>query len=498
MSDGKKVKLNLVLGILSQVLTIMLGVITPRLILINYGSEVNGLLSSITNIYSYIALVEAGVGLATVQALYRTVANGDNQETSKIMAATHHFYRRTGVAYLFAIMIFSVIYPLVVTADISTLDMVLIIIFNGMGGALSYFLQGKYFLLFQAEGKIYIKTTVNMVINTLRQVLKIVLMLLGFGVVTVQFWSMIVLLFQMLPIVFYISRHYKWLDLKQKPNFSAISQSKNVLVHQLSSLIFTQTDTIVLSIFCGLKVASVYAMYTLLFSAISLALSTISSSVQFKLGQEFHRDRNNFLILFEGYETYYMATVFALYSVANFFILPFMELYTAGVTDINYIDTYLPLVFISTYLLSCGRVASNQVINFAGHFKLTQSRSIFESCINLGVSLVAVQIIGIYGVLLGTIVALLYRTNDIIYYASHKILNRSVKKTYTRWGVNVLTFLGILWINSCITLSMGSYFEIFLWCIPYTICTLLIYFVIAYICEVAVSKQLFASIYKKK
>lgn len=498
MSDSRKVKLNLIMGGLSQVLTIILGFITPRLILTNYGSEVNGLLSSITNIYSYIALLEAGIGLATVQALYQTVANGDNQETSKIMAATHYFYRRTGVVYLFAIMIFSVIYPLVVASDIPTLDVVLIIIFNGMGGALSYFLQGKYFLLFQAEGKLYIKTTVNMVINTLRQVLKIVLMSLGFGVVTVQFWAMIVLLFQMLPIVLHISRHYKWLDLKQKPNFSAISQSKNALVHQVSGLIFSQTDTIVLTLFCGLKVASVYAMYTLLFYSVSMALNTISSSIIFKLGHEFHKNRDRFMLCFEGYETYYMATVFALYSIANFFILPFMELYTSGVTDINYIDPYLPLCFISVYLLSCGRSAISQVITFAGHFKSTQSQSIIESCINLIVSLVAVQFYGIYGVFLGTITALLYRTNDIIFYANHKILKRSVFKTYRRWIINLLVFLVILWTNTHITLVLDTYFKIFLWCVPYSICVLILYFAISFLCEITISKKLLALLFQNR
>ena len=40
------------------------------------------------------------------------------------------------------------------------------------------------------------------------------------------------------------------------------------------------------------------------------------------------------------------------------------------------------------------------------------------------------NLIGIYGVLLGTIIALLYRMNDIIIYANKKILNRSPWKTY--------------------------------------------------------------------
>lgn len=73
MEKRKKIKYNLFWGIASELLTIVLGIIVPRLILTSYGSEVNGLLGSVTQIYSYIALLEAGIGTATVQALYKTV-----------------------------------------------------------------------------------------------------------------------------------------------------------------------------------------------------------------------------------------------------------------------------------------------------------------------------------------------------------------------------------------------------------------------------------------
>lgn len=83
------------------------------------------------------------------------------------------------------------------------------------------------------------------------------------------------------------------------------------------------------------------------------------------------------------------------------------------------------------------RRTSSQIINFAGHFKQTQVRSVIESTINLSVSIVLVYKIGIYGVLIGTIVALLYRTNDVIIYANWNILGRKPWKTYRRWIQNM-------------------------------------------------------------
>lgn len=117
-------------------------------------------------------------------------------------------------------------------------------------------------------------------------------------------------------------------------------------------------------------------------------------------------------------------------------VLHFLKLYTAGITDVHYVDPLLPYLFVATYLLSNGRSAAQRVIEYAGHFKLTQNRSIVESIINIVVSLICVVRFGIYGVLCGTIAALLYRTNDMILYASRKLLNRSPMGTYLKWGTN--------------------------------------------------------------
>lgn len=201
--------------------------------------------------------------------------------------------------------------------------------------------------------------------------------------------------------------------------------------------------------------------------------------------------------MYDAFELYYMTLVFALYSIANYFILPFMRLYTAGVSDINYIDKKLPLLFISISLLSCGRSAANQVINFAGHFKLTQNRAIAEAAINLVTSVVAVQFWGIYGVLIGTIAALLYRSNDIILYANRRILQRSVWMTYKRWVVNLTTFFLILCLNHFLNFNIDSYGKLFLICIPYTILTLIIFFTVSSLFERQIAKYTFRYILSK-
>ena len=129
MKDSKKIRNNLVLGISGQIVALVLGILVPKLILDNYGSEINGLLSSVTNIYTYIALVEAGVAAASCQALYKTIANKDREQTCAVLSATNKYYHRTGIIYLALVVVFSVLYPLLIKSQISYATVFLVVLF---------------------------------------------------------------------------------------------------------------------------------------------------------------------------------------------------------------------------------------------------------------------------------------------------------------------------------------------------------------------------------
>ena len=150
-------------GILQQLLTLTFGLIIPRLFIRTYGSEMNGLLGSLGNIYSYLALVEAGVGTAAIQALYGPLGRDDKPGINGIMAATAQFYKRAGMVYALGVVAISTIYPLTVTTTIPRGKIILLSVLQGTGGVINFSLQGKYMVLLQAEGKKYLLSIVTMV-----------------------------------------------------------------------------------------------------------------------------------------------------------------------------------------------------------------------------------------------------------------------------------------------------------------------------------------------
>lgn len=464
--------LSAIFGVIQQILTLIFGLIVPRLFIQTFGSEMNGLLSSLGNIYSYLALVEAGIGTTAIQALYGPLGRDDKRSINQIMAATAHYYNRAGFIYLAGVLLIAIIYPFTVPTAIPNGTIFTLTILSGTGGVINFWVQGKYMVLLQAEGKKYLMSIVTTVVHVVSNIIKITLLLLGYNVIAIHIGYFIISLLQMVFYYIYMRKGYSWLNLKAEPNFEALSQSKAVFVQQIMWMICSNTDILVLTYVAkDLKAVSVYAVYLMIYSAIEKLFTTLFGSFHYLLGQKYNTDKAGYMPLHRVYESLSMYGSFALYTTAFVLTTPFMRIYTSGVTDTQYVDPYLPFLFTIIHLLYCTREASSRVINFAGHFKQMQWRAVVESVINLTVSVVLVLKLGIYGVLIGTIVAYIYRTNDIIIYANKKILCRSCWNTYKKVIINMSCFSMIVLASQTIDLSAKSFLDFFIMGIP---CGLLI------------------------
>ncbi len=461
---AKKIKLNFIFSILAQAITLIVGILIPRLFIIGYGSEVNGYINSINQIFVYVALLEAGVGAAATSALYAPVSHGEQGKINGIISATNKFYLKTAYAYCLVIVGMSFVYPLLIESDLSYPIMVGIFLINGLSGSVAYFFHAKYNLLLGVDGRGYVVSAVSSIYTLLVSFGRIIFLLLGCHIFLVQSVYLIANLVQALIFLLYVKRHYPWIDLKAEPDNESISKSKNVLIHQISTLIFNNTDVLILTFVCDLKVVSVYALYKTLVSMVGALINHFLNSINFKLGQTFE-DRPKFLKMFDAFETFHITLTFSLCTVAYVFLLPFLQLYTDGM-DANYLLTYMPLLAIASEILSYIRLPAQNVITYAGHFKETQWRSVAESVINLVSSITLVLVfehffdLGIYGVLIGTVLALLYRTNDILIYTNKRILGRSPRKVYLNCAVNLVVSALFVFLFNMLNLSLDNYFVI--------------------------------------
>lgn len=470
-SNAKKIGKNIFFGIGSQLILAVIGFFIPKLFVMNFGSETNGFLSSLNQIFTYIVLLEAGVGTATLQALYKPVATDDKDKINGILSATAKFYNRTGWCYLACVGILAVVYPIAIQSEIPIWQQVGVILIIGSGNSLGFFLHAKFRMLLQADGKNYIYTNASTIIQICTNIVKVVLILLGFNIVFIQLGHLILLLGLSLYIVLYTKKHYPWLNLKVKPDEKAISQKNSVLVHEVSQMVFNHTDVLLLTAFTNLTVVSVYSVYNMIVDIISTLIGNVHNGFAFRLGQIYNTDKKRYVGTYDAYETCYMGLSVALYTVTFLLILPFMKIYMDGVKDAAlYYDSVLPILFVTIKLLVSSRAIAGATITYAGHFKKTQWRSVVESIINLSASVAAILILrnynvmwGMYGVLLGTIAALLYRANDMIIYTAKHILGISPWRTYRKWIVNLVGFAVMFGLSKLIPMHINGYLSFVLY-----------------------------------
>ena len=455
----RRIKYNLLSGIVYQVVLLSLSFILPRLYLVNFGSEVNGVLSTIKQIFTYLCLLEAGVGLASTQALYKPIAENDHKRASAILSATNSYYLKTGIIYLAAVLAIAVLYAYVIPVAINSHILFVIIILNAVPALFSYFVQAKYRVLMEVDGRKYVITNSETVLQLLSNIGKIAVLLLSDSLVLIQLVYCLLALLQLSFLYIYAKRRYNWLKFKEKPDFAAISQKKSVLVHQLSAMVFNNTDIILLSVLTDFKAVSVYTIYNIFFSQMQAFITSVVSGFSFALGQMFHTDREKFIKTYNVYETFYIMITFIIYTLMAVFLLPLVQIYTGGINDANYSNTLLVFLFVIMNLLSNGKLPSNHVLEFAGKFEETRSHAIIEMALNIVVSVFAILKWGICGAIFGTIVALMYRGGMMIYYSNKKVLLRSVMKTYSHYIINGAVFAGVMavfFVDSFSRVSFGK------------------------------------------
>ena len=100
-SRTKKAAVNVFFGLSLELIKLACGLILPRLIITNYGSAHNGLVHSVSNFLSVISLMKMGIGGVTRAALFKPLAEKDDDEMSAVLCSTEQFMHKISIIFLF-------------------------------------------------------------------------------------------------------------------------------------------------------------------------------------------------------------------------------------------------------------------------------------------------------------------------------------------------------------------------------------------------------------
>lgn len=472
---------NSISPLIYQVTTIICGFILPRLILGHFGTEVNGLVNSITQFLGIIAFLELGVGAVVQSSLYKPLADNDNIAVSKVITSADKFFRRLG--YVLAIYVIAMLfyYPYLVKQNFSFTFTATLIIAISIRSFAQYFFGIVNRLLLLADQKAYIQyiaQTLAVITNTLGCY---ILIAFDCSVQVVYGMTSVIFFLQPLAIHLYIKKHYA-LNRKIHYDVEPIKQKWNGIAQHIAAVILTGSDTVILTVFSSLVNVSIYAVYYLPMSGSRLIIMSMISGIMALIGNLWAKqDLQELRKVFAWTEWLIHTGTTLIFALTTILIVPFVQVYTHGVSDADYIQPLFGILLVAANSGHCLRLPYNIMILAAGHYKQTQHNYIIAAVMNIAISIIAVKQFGLIGVTLGTLAAMVYQTVWMAWYNSKNFIQWSMRNFFKQMAVNGVSAVSIFTVTSYFNMTGVSYLGWVVLAIKATVCGVFVVFLINYI-----------------
>ena len=429
----KKAVINAVVSIIYQVTAVICGLITPRLILSHFGSTYNGVVSSANQFLEMISFLTLGVAGATRVALYKPIAENDVLKISQIVKSNKIFMRKVGAAIILYTGILCAVYPFVSHNDLSKIESAALVGIVGIGVFAQYFFGASNQTLLSADQSSYIYYGIQCGTIVANTVLSVILIECGCSIFTVKFGSAVVFLISPIILNVIVKKKYHLIS-NCSPDDSALKQRGAVAFHSIANIVHEDTDLIVLTLFTDAKLISVYTVYQLIAGKVRRMLLMLTNGLEGAFGNMWAKKE---FVAFERNFRFFEFLIYSFTSIVfccvGMLIVPFIRLYTIGVNDTNYILVGFAILTVVTETMYCIRHPYLIVVQATGNYESTKMGALYEALINIGLSLIFVNIWGLSGVMFGTLVANTFRTVQYAFFISNNIIKGSIKGSIRRF-----------------------------------------------------------------
>ena len=441
MSRTKAFLSNTASTLVLQAVTILVGFIVPRIVITCYGSEVNGLVNSLAQFVSYISLVEAGISAAAVYSLYKPIASKDFGMVSVIVSAARKFYYKSGWIFVALTAVLAFVYPLIVDCgDISSMQVALLVVSIGSMGFIDFFTLAKYRVLLTADQRNWVIQLATILYKILYLIIIVVLAYLGFSIEIVYIAAIAPVIVRSMVLAFYTRRRYKEVDFRADTNGYKLEQHWDAFYLQILGVVQSGGPLIIATFVMGnLAAVSVLSVYLLVASGILSVCNALGGGTQATFGNVIAREEYDILQrTFKEFQTLTYTLGAGICGAAFVLILPFVDLYTSGVTDISYHDSLLGFLAILNVYLYHLKTPQGLLVISAGMYKATRIQTSIQTVILL-VAAIALGIpFGGPGILVGCCLSNLYRDIDLAFFIPRKLTKTPVSDTFRRMAISIL------------------------------------------------------------
>ena len=418
---------NSISSLVSQIVTIASGFLLTKLFISHYGSEINGMLASITQFLGFISLMEFGIGAVVKSTLYKPLAENDDGEISRIIISTRKFYKKIAFLLVIYSLVLCYVIPNFVAVEYEWVFSASLVVIIAVAMFAQYYFGIAYQLLLNADQKAYIPNIINCSTLFISTVISVFLIIKGQPIQAVKLTASVIFLFRPVLLSLYVKRHYN-LDDSLKLVEEPIKQKWNGLPQHIAYVVVLYSSVVILTFMTSLSTVSIYTVYHGVVIGVQQLISGITVGFAAMIGNILYTENQKQIEnSFRNMEWFFHFITILFFTITGILFIQFIRIYTEGITDADYIiPLFAVLITVSQALFSL-RVPYETIILSANHFKQTQTSAIVEICINLSLSVILCYKFGIIGVCLGMIGAMCYRMLYFIIYLKNNILNYKIR-----------------------------------------------------------------------
>ena len=429
----KNVMRNSFFGLLGQIVLILIGFVSQRVLNLKLGEALVGLNGVVSNVIAILSVSELGISTAIVYNLYQALAGRDEETIAGLM----NLYRR---AYnIFAVVIMGLgllaapfVHLLLKDNPFSVGYVRLIYVLWLLRTALSYLLSFRRSLLI-ADQQEYIVSIVTLLVNLANYSAVIFLVEYTGNYALALLVNIGVEALSNLWISGYVYKKYPYVrrlwgkPLKKELKQKVFANIKNIFVVRLAGKLLVSTDNVIVSGFIGVAFAGLYNNYCLITNSLTNIALALSNALQPSVGamfveKDYGKDEEMLRLVTFLFFLFGASAGCGVYAAASPFVGDFwltdsytLEMNVVGACVLNF---YILILSLPVAM----------VMGVTGLFDKERNIAAVSALCNMLLSLGLVDAWGIFGVLAGTLAAYILQAGCRIFVFYRIYLNMSMRE----------------------------------------------------------------------
>jgi len=452
----KRAKINAATMLANQLAATLCGMLIPWIMIDTFGSEAYGATTSIAQFLSYISILEGGIGRAARGELYKPLAEGNAESISRVYLAVKRFFNTIGAAFLGYALILAFCFHDIADVAAFSRDYIFWLVVVMTTEKFAEFMGGyANVTLFNADQRQYVSNTTVIGTSLLNVLLVLVLSRSGCDLLWVKLGSSLVFLSKPVIYTIYLKKHYTIVRSKER---AKLKNQWTAIGQHIAYFVQSNIAVFVLTLFADLKTVAVYSVYHLISYSLRNVVTSFGSGMEAMFGDMIAK--NEMEELNQAYRRYKLVLTLltlTLFGTAMVLIVPFVRLYTAGVTDTDYIHPLFAGILLLSDALYCLILPCYNLPIAAGKLKESRAGAYGEAITGVVVSVALVFWDPLLGVGIGLLASMLFKGVYLIIFSGKQILNCKLWKILcdflgTIMVLVLLAYVGI-WISGCLAIE---------------------------------------------